>query len=95
MANLGHLPSGTGHTDHLPAKAGVQARRQAWLDTQDAGPPLTPAERQATAGLVALAELRSLLHPRARRPRFLALRTPGLERRAPAQPGEAGIVPVG
>jgi hypothetical protein len=47
--------------------AGVQARLPAWLDTQDAGAPLTPAERQEAAGLVALAELLSLLHPRARR----------------------------
>jgi hypothetical protein len=48
--------------------AGVQTRLQRLLDQQDAGTPLTPAERQAAAGLVALAELRSLLHPRAQRP---------------------------
>jgi hypothetical protein len=46
----------------------VQTRLQRLLDQQDAGTPLTPAERQAAAGLVALAELRSLLHPRAQRP---------------------------
>jgi hypothetical protein len=47
---------------------GVQARRQALLDTQDDGTPLTPAERQEPAGPIALAKLRSLLHPRAQRP---------------------------
>ena len=46
---------------------GVQTRLRALLDQQDAGTPLTPAERQGAAGPVALAELRSLLHLRARR----------------------------
>jgi hypothetical protein len=46
---------------------GVQARRQALLDQQDDASPLTPAERQEAAGLVALAELLSLLHLRAQR----------------------------
>jgi hypothetical protein len=45
----------------------VQTRLQALLDQQDDGTPLTPARRQAAAGPVALAELLSLLHPRARR----------------------------
>jgi hypothetical protein len=47
--------------------AGVQSRLQALLDKQDAGTPLTPAERQEAEGLVELAEFLSLLHLRARR----------------------------
>jgi hypothetical protein len=43
---------------------GVQTRLRALLDQQDDGTPLTPAERHEAAGL---AELRSLLHLRARR----------------------------
>ena len=43
----------------------VQARRQALLDRQDAGQPLTAAERQEAAGLVELAEFLALLHLRA------------------------------
>jgi hypothetical protein len=43
----------------------VQARRQALLDRQDAGQPLTAAERQEAAGLVELAALLALLHLRA------------------------------
>ena len=46
--------------------AGVQARLQALLDQQDDGTPLTPAERQEAAGLIARAEFLSLLHLRAR-----------------------------
>ncbi len=46
---------------------GLQTRLQTPLDTQDAGTPLTPAERQEAAGLVAVAEFLSLLYIRARR----------------------------
>ena len=45
----------------------VQARLQALLDRQDAGQPLTAAERQEAEGLVELAEFLSLLHLRAQR----------------------------
>ena len=47
----------------------VQARLQTLLDRQDAGQPLTAAERQEAEGLVELAALLSLLHLRARRAR--------------------------
>jgi hypothetical protein len=47
----------------------VQARLQALLDRQDAGEPLTAAERQEAEGLVELAEFLSLLHRRAQRAR--------------------------
>ena len=40
----------------------VQARLQALLDRQDAGQPLTAAERPEAEGLVELAEFPSLLH---------------------------------
>ena len=42
----------------------VQARLQSLLDQQDAGEPLTPAERQEAEGLVELVEFLSLLHLR-------------------------------
>jgi len=40
---------------------GVQARLQELLDRQDAGQPLTAAERSEAEGLVTLSELLSLL----------------------------------
>ncbi len=46
---------------------GVNARLQELLDRQDAGTPLTPAERREAEGLVNLAELLSLLRLRAER----------------------------
>ena len=45
----------------------VQARLQTLLDRQDAGQPLTAAERQEAEGLVKLAEFLALLHLRAQR----------------------------
>jgi hypothetical protein len=45
----------------------VQARLQSLLDRQDAGPPLTDAERQEAEGPVDLAELLTLLRLRAER----------------------------
>jgi hypothetical protein len=62
--DTGHIVPAELARFELPA--GVQTQRQALLDQQDAGTPLTPAERQGAAGPVALAELRSLLHLRAR-----------------------------
>jgi hypothetical protein len=47
--------------------AGVQTRLQELLDRQDAGQPLTDAERDEAAGLVALADLLALLRLRAER----------------------------
>jgi hypothetical protein len=47
--------------------AAVQARLQTLLDRQDAGQPLTVAERQEAEGLVELAAFLSLLHLRAQR----------------------------
>lgn len=47
--------------------AAVQARLQALLDRNDAGPPLTPAERAEAEGLVDVAELLTLLRLRAER----------------------------
>jgi hypothetical protein len=44
-----------------------RARRQALLDRQEAGQPLTAAERQEAAGLVELAECLPVLHLPARR----------------------------
>lgn len=52
---------------HLPP--GVDARLHELLDRQDAGGPLTSAERQEAEGLVNLAELLSLLRLRAERAR--------------------------
>ena len=45
----------------------VQARLQWLLDRQDAGNPLSVAERQEAEGLVELAEFLSLLHLRSTR----------------------------
>jgi hypothetical protein len=45
----------------------VQARLQFLLDRQDAGSPLSEAERQEAEGLVDLAELLTLLRLRAER----------------------------
>lgn len=50
---------------HLPAA--VHARLQALLDRNDAGSPLTAAERAEAEGLVHLAELLTLLRLRAER----------------------------
>jgi hypothetical protein len=47
--------------------AGVQSRLQELLDQQDAGRPLTDAERSEAEGLVTLAELLTLLRLRAER----------------------------
>jgi hypothetical protein len=47
--------------------AGVQTRLQELLDRQDAGQPLTDAERSEAEGLVTLADLLSLLRLRAER----------------------------
>lgn len=46
--------------------AGVQRRLTALLDRQDAGTPLTPAERREAEGLVEMAEFLSLLKLRAK-----------------------------
>ena len=56
--------------DDLPRfrlPAGVQSRLTALLDRQDGGQPLTDAERAEAEGLVALADLLSLLKLRAER----------------------------
>ncbi|MEO8351057.1 MAG: hypothetical protein ABI680_04960 [Chthoniobacteraceae bacterium] len=45
--------------------AGVQRRLGALLDQQDAGKPLSPAERREAVGLVELSEFLSLLKLRA------------------------------
>lgn len=45
----------------------VQARLRLLLDRQDAGDPLTPAERREAEGLVDLAEFLSLLRLRGTR----------------------------
>jgi hypothetical protein len=47
--------------------AGVQTRLQELLDRQDAGQPLTDAERDEAEGLVTLADLLALLRLRAER----------------------------
>lgn len=47
--------------------AGVAARLRSLLDRQDAGHPLTPDERAEAEGLVDLADLLTLLRPRAER----------------------------
>ena len=46
---------------------GVAARLRCLLDRQDAGDPLTPAERAEAEGLVDLAELLTLLRLRTER----------------------------
>lgn len=46
--------------------AGVQRRLSVLLDRQDAGTPLTPAERSEAEGLVEMAEFLSLLKLRAK-----------------------------
>ena len=48
---------------------GVNARLQELLDRQDQGEPLSQAERDEAEGLVALAEMLSLLRLRAERTR--------------------------
>jgi hypothetical protein len=58
------------YPDDLPRfrlPAGVQARLDYLLDRQDAGQPLTPAEREEAEGLVTVAEVLSLLKMRAER----------------------------
>ena len=58
------------YPDDLPRfrlPAGVQARLDYLLDRQDAGQPLTPAERDEAEGLVTLAEILSLVKMRAER----------------------------
>ena len=50
---------------HLPA--GVQHRLQELLDRQDAGHPLSADERSEAEGLVNVAEMLTLLRPRAER----------------------------
>ena len=46
---------------------GVQARLQALLDQQDAGTPLTDAERSEAEGLVTIADFLSILRLRTER----------------------------
>ena len=58
------LPADLGRF-RLPAA--VHARLQSLLDRQDAGHPLTAAERQEAEGLVDVAELLTLLRLRAER----------------------------
>ena len=59
------LPMPAALTDFkLPV--GVQRRLTALLDRQDAGTPLTPAERREAEGLVEMAEFLSLLKLRAK-----------------------------
>ncbi len=56
--------------DDLPTLGlpeGVNARLRELLDRQDAGHPLSPAERREAEGLVSLAEMLSLLRLRAER----------------------------
>ncbi|MFZ4767567.1 MAG: hypothetical protein ACOYMN_21675 [Roseimicrobium sp.] len=48
--------------------AGVQRRLEELLDRQDAGTPLTAAERREAEGLVEMAEFLSLLKLRSARP---------------------------
>jgi hypothetical protein len=52
---------------HFQLPDAVQARLEFLLDQQDAGQPLTAAERREAEGLVALAEFLSLLNLRATR----------------------------
>ena len=49
--------------------SGVQRRLTSLLDRQDAGTPLTAAERREAEGLVEVAEFLSLLKLRAHRPK--------------------------
>ena len=59
------LPMPAGLTNFkLPA--GVQRRLTTLLDRQDAGTPLTPAERREAEGLVEMSEFLSLLKLRAK-----------------------------
>ena len=51
----------------LRLPAAVAARLQSLLDRQDAGHPLTPAERDEAQGLVDLAEFLTLLRLRKQR----------------------------
>ena len=51
----------------LRLPAAVAARLQTLLDRQDAGQPLTPAERDEAQGLVDLAEFLTLLRLRRQR----------------------------
>lgn len=53
--------------DRLRLPRAVADRLQSLLDKQDAGQPLTPAERDEAQGLVDLAEFMSLLKLRAKR----------------------------
>src|SRR4051794_37633401 len=55
--------------DRFRLPEGVNARLQSLLDRQDAGEPLSVAERAEAEGLVKLAELLTLLRLRAERPR--------------------------
>ena len=50
---------------HFPAA--LAARLQSLLDQQDAGQPITPAERAEAEGLVDMAELLTLLKLRSER----------------------------
>jgi hypothetical protein len=53
--------------DRFRLPEAVNARLQSLLDRQDAGQPLSPAERAEAEGLVNLAELLTLLRLRAER----------------------------
>jgi hypothetical protein len=53
--------------DRLRLPSGVASRLQSLLDQQDAGLPLTSAERDEAEGLVDLADLLTLLRMRAER----------------------------
>ena len=53
--------------DRFRLPAAVHARLQTLLDRQDAGHPLTEAEREEAEGLVNVAELLTLLRLRAER----------------------------
>lgn len=56
-----------GDLDRFRLPAGVQSRLRELLDRQDAGTPLTAAERSEAEGLVNVAELLTLLRLRAER----------------------------
>ena len=53
--------------ERFPLPEAVDDRLQHLLDVQDAGTPLTDAERREAEGLVSLAELLTLLRLRAER----------------------------
>jgi hypothetical protein len=55
-----------GELDRFRLPKAVAARLQTLLDRQDAGQVLTTSEREEAEGLVNLAELLTLLRPRAR-----------------------------